>query len=252
MNDAADFPASTYRRAITILLAVLSIVLTTASLGTFGVFLLVSGFDLIRLDAGQPARMLFNGLLSLVFFVQHSGMVRPSFRRWLAGWAGRSSVAGVYALVSSVALLAVVLLWQGPLETLWSAAGAVRWAIRSLFGLGTLLMGWGWLAMLPDDRAGWRSLWRGDVGQAGAELRPVESGPYRWVRHPQYLAALLMIWSAPDLTVDRIGFNVVWSGWVLIAMRLEERDLVERHGEQYRGYQRRVPMFLPWPGRYGG
>ena len=74
----------------------------------------------------------------------------------------------------------------------------------------------------------------------------VVRGLYRWVRHPLYLAMLMMIWSYPDLTADRLLFNVLFTGWIIVGTVLEERDLVENFGDDYRNYQRRVPMLIPY------
>ena len=78
-----------------------------------------------------------------------------------------------------------------------------------------------------------------------------ERGPYRWVRHPQYFCVLVMIWSYPDLTADRLLFNVLWSTWIVVGTLLEERDLTETFGHHYQEYQSRVPMLIPWPGKGG-
>jgi len=74
----------------------------------------------------------------------------------------------------------------------------------------------------------------------------VVRGPYRWIRHPLYLTTLLMIWSCPDLTADRLMFNFLFTGWIIVGTVLEERDLVADYGDDYRNYQRRVPMLIPY------
>ena len=73
----------------------------------------------------------------------------------------------------------------------------------------------------------------------------VVKGPYRWVRHPLYLFMILMIWSSPNLTMDRLLFNGLWTVWIVIGSILEERDLIFEFGDVYREYQQRVPMFIP-------
>ena len=72
------------------------------------------------------------------------------------------------------------------------------------------------------------------------------SGPYRYVRHPFYFCCLVLFWSCPNLTFDRLLYNVVWSIWLVVGTFLEERDLVMDFGDQYRDYQRKVPMLIPW------
>ena len=66
------------------------------------------------------------------------------------------------------------------------------------------------------------------------------------LRHPLYFFVLLLIWSCPDLTVDRLLFNVLWTAWIFVGTCLEERDLVAEFGDAYRRYQESVPMLIPW------
>jgi protein-S-isoprenylcysteine O-methyltransferase Ste14 len=74
-------------------------------------------------------------------------------------------------------------------------------------------------------------------------------GPYLWVRHPLYFFVLVLVWACPDLTLDRLIFNILWSVWIIVGTFLEEKDLVLEFGDDYRKYQRRVPMLIPWKGR---
>jgi protein-S-isoprenylcysteine O-methyltransferase Ste14 len=82
-------------------------------------------------------------------------------------------------------------------------------------------------------------------GRQSASDLGTERGPYRWIRHPLYLSSLLMIWSYPDLTLDRFLFNLLFTVWVIVAILLEERGLVATFGESYRNYQREVPVLIP-------
>ncbi len=70
-------------------------------------------------------------------------------------------------------------------------------------------------------------------------------GPYRWVRHPLYLFMIVLFWSYPSLTADRLLFNILWTIWIVIGTILEERDLVDDFGDTYRDYQTNVPMLVP-------
>jgi protein-S-isoprenylcysteine O-methyltransferase Ste14 len=54
-----------------------------------------------------------------------------------------------------------------------------------------------------------------------------------------------MIWSCPDLTADRLLFNLLWTAWIVVGTLLEERDLVAQFGEEYRVYQTEAPMLIP-------
>ena len=97
---------------------------------------------------------------------------------------------------------------------------------------------------MPGHWASWNSMWPfGATWQSTPVL--VVQGAYRWVRHPLYFVALLMIWSYPVLTVDRLLFNMLWTAWIVVGAVLEERDLTADFGNDYRKYQRNVPMLLP-------
>jgi protein-S-isoprenylcysteine O-methyltransferase Ste14 len=71
------------------------------------------------------------------------------------------------------------------------------------------------------------------------------SGISSVIRHPWYLALLLLIWARP-LDPSVIVLNAVFSVYIVIGARLEERKLVREFGEKYRDYQERVSMLLPF------
>jgi protein-S-isoprenylcysteine O-methyltransferase Ste14 len=68
---------------------------------------------------------------------------------------------------------------------------------------------------------------------------------YRWVRHPLYVGWLMVFWAAPTMTIAHLFFAVVTTAYILVAIRLEERDLVAEHGDAYEEYRSRVPMLVP-------
>ncbi len=72
---------------------------------------------------------------------------------------------------------------------------------------------------------------------------------YKFVRHPLLLGWLIAFWGIPRMTEGHLLFAVVTTAYILIAIQLEERDLVKAHGDDYRDYQRKVPMICPWPSR---
>ena len=86
-------------------------------------------------------------------------------------------------------------------------------------------------------------------GQAYRPAEFVVRGPYLWVRHPLYSCILVMLWTNPDVTADRLLLSVMWTVWIWAGAAMEERDLVAEFGDDYRAYQRQVPMLIPWRGR---
>ena len=222
-----------------------------ALLGGIGGLLLFVGFPLgslgvVRMNWSEAGVLWWDGLLSTAFFLQHSGMVRRQFRTRVYGPIPPRYHRALYSIASGVTLAAVTLLWQPSDRHLLVFGGAFRWIALGLAVCAFALFLWGAVALRKLDLFGTRAIKA--QAQSTADESPVfiVRGPYRWVRHPWYLAAILLFWSCVDFTSDRLLFNVLWTGWVYLGTRLEETDLLHDFGEVYKEYQRRVPMLIPW------
>jgi len=216
------------------------------SLCLFGLFLGSGGFELVDMKLELRSALLWDGILCLAFFLQHSGMVRRGFRTWLAGTVPVDYHGAIYTIASGAALLVLSLCWQSTQIGVVVTEGALRWFVQGLF-----------LSCFVGVLWGIRSLKNFDVFGAQAVLarlqyeqpRPARlsiRGPYCWVRHPFYFFGIVAIWACPSLTADRILFNLLFTGWIVLGAKLEERDLVAEFGNAYRAYQNTVPMILPW------
>lgn len=220
-----------------------------ASMAAFVFFLFAGPPGMVEFDLGLSGAMATNAGLSLLFFVQHSGMVRQSFKRWLERFVSQRHVGASYSIVSGIVLLAVVLVWQESEQVIANATGVSWWIARALFFLALGGIIWGALALRGFDSLGLKPIRDRIRGRTRADVRRPSvltvRGPYRWVRHPLYFFVLVMIWSYPTLTVDRALFNVLWTVWIFTGSVFEERDLVAEFGDRYREYQRNVPMLIP-------
>lgn len=224
----------------------LAVVIGWGSLLLFGVFLIIGPITIFRFNASEYHVLLWNGLLSILFFIQHSGMIRTLFRNRLASIIPRHYHPAIYAVASGIVLTAVVLLWLPSQTVIYQAEGLFRLLARGISVLAILGFAWGVRALGNFDTFGLVPI---KVHLRGKQLRPpnfVLRGPYLWIRHPLYFFMLVLIWSAPDLSSDRLLFNILWTLWVVVGSYLEERDLVAEFGERYRDYQKTVPMLLPW------
>ena len=224
---------------------ILAVGLGGGSMAAFGVFVFAGPPGIIELDMSLLGDVATNAGLSLLFFVQHSGMVRQSFRRWLARFIPEHYVGASYSIVSGIVLLAVVLVWQESEQVIASATGVWSWILRTLFFLAVGGVIWGALALHGFDSLGLKPILNRFRPSAPKSSTLTVRGPYRWIRHPLYFFVLLMIWSYPNLTLDRALFNVLWTLWIFIGSVLEERDLVAEFGDRYRAYQCNVPMLIP-------
>lgn len=244
MPPSTRSPSESKLTAHALLMA--AVILGPGSLLLWGWFTLTGALDLVVLGLGETGALVFDACLSLVFFVQHSGMIRKSFRDRSAGLIPPHYQNALFTIASGVVLLTVIVLWQESGPALTSLPVALRWALRALWFLSVAGFFWGARALRHFDPYGIKPI-RSHL--RGTELRAMPfavRGPYRWVRHPLYFCVVLMIWSFPDVTADRLLFNVLWTAWIVVAAGLEERDLVAELGDVYRDYQRTVPMLIPY------
>ena len=225
---------------------VFAVVIGGGSLLIFGVFLLIGPIPIMHFDASEHQILLWNASLSILFFIQHSGMVRVSFRTMLVHIIPPHYHPAIYSIASGIALSMVVLLWQ-PLQTaIIHAEGLLRLAARAISVFAIIGFSWGVQALGSFDTFGLVPI---KVHLRGKQLRPPNfalRGPYLWVRHPLYFFMVVLIWSAPDVGLDRLLFNILWTLWMVVGSFLEERDFVTEFGEKYRRYQKTVPMLFPW------
>jgi len=218
----------------------------------FMIFLFVGSLNLLDMHLDESGVLWLDAGLSLLFFIQHSGMIRKPFRHWLARFIPEEYAGAIYAIASGIVLLLVILLWQRSTQTIITPSGLFRWALRAVFFLCLLGFYWGVKALRFFDPLGLRPILNRLRGRNSIPMPITVAGPYRWVRHPLYLFTILMIWSCPDLTTDRLLFNLLWTVWIVIGSYFEEVDLICEFGDSYREYQRRVPMLVPllkWPKR---
>ncbi len=189
--------------------------------------------------------LLINVLLLGVFAVQHSVMARPTFKDWWTKFVPEPVERSTYVLLSSLAL--ILLFWQ------WRPMGGIIWDVQNTVGRGVLLsvFAFGWLLVLVTtflinhfDLFGLRQVYLYLRGRECAPLGFMTPGPYKLVRHPLYVGWLCAFWATPTMTVAHLVFAIGTTGYILMAIQLEERNLVE-YLPEYAGYRRRVPMLIP-------
>jgi len=189
------------------------------------------------------------GLLA-AFAVQHSVMARPTFKRWWTKVVPPAAERSTYVLFSNLAMAALFGFWQ--------PMGGTVWDVQDPHGRGVLyaLFTAGWLIVLVTtfmidhfELFGLRQVWRHFRGESQPQAAFVTPGPYRIVRHPLYVGWITAFWATPTMTVAHLVFAVATTTYILVAIRLEERNLVEEHGARYAAYRKRVPMLVPRLGR---
>ncbi len=185
--------------------------------------------------------------LMLIFALQHSVMARKQFKRWWTQFVPASIERATYVLLASLTL--ALLLWQ------WHPIPAVIWQIvnpRIAMSL-TALSFLGWLIVLTStflinhfELFGLHQVANNLGGRPMPAARFREPLYYRFVRHPIYLGFIIAFWAAPTMTAGHILFAAVTTAYIFVGIQLEERDLIELFGDQYRAYKSRVSMLVPW------
>jgi protein-S-isoprenylcysteine O-methyltransferase Ste14 len=227
-------------------LGYVSLFLGLSSMILFTVFLFMGSFSLFDLGLNQSKTLLMNAFLSLLFFAQHSVMIRRGIQEKLLKLMPDAYYSAVYSIVSGITLIAIILLWQKTPGLIASADGLYSWMLRALFFLCIAGFYWGTTSLVSFDPFGVKKIERHLRHKETKPMPMTVQGAYRWVRHPLYFFSLVMIWANPNLTTDRLLFNILWSIWIVIATMFEERDLIHDFGKQYREYQAKVPMIIPY------
>lgn len=207
----------------------------------------------LTVDRGRNANLteavIVDLLLLGLFAIQHSGMARRGFKRWLTSWMPEPLERSTYVLLSSAALIVLFWQWQPLPHVIWNVQAAwAFWLLYTIFALGWLIVLTGTFAINHFDLFGLRQVWYAARRQNRPALDFTENFYYNLIRHPLMLGFIIAFWAIPRMTVGHLLFAAVTTGYILLAVKLlEERDLVAMHGDSYRDYQRRVPMICPWP-----
>lgn len=216
------------------------------SLLLFGYFLVVGPLSVAALSLSGTGRLFWDALLSILFFSQHSGLIRRGVRSRIARFIPDYYYPALYAIASGIALLLVVLLWQPSDTVCFEFEGRLRWLPRLISLAAVAGFAWGVVSLGSFDFFGLDAIRDHLQGEDAPRSPFVVRGPYRHVRHPLYSLTLVLIWSSPQVTSDRLLLNLLWTAWVVAGTYLEEQDLVAEFGEAYRAYQDTVPILVPW------
>jgi protein-S-isoprenylcysteine O-methyltransferase Ste14 len=197
--------------------------------------------------APLPEAIIINLILMSVFAIQHSVMARKQFKQWWTQFVPKPVERSTYVLFSSLAL--VLLFWQ------WRPIPAVVWEITNppiamaILGLSLI----GWLIVLTStflinhfELFGLHQVANNLTGRPMPVLRFRTPLFYKFVRHPIYLGFIVAFWAAATMTVGHLLFAAVTTAYIFVGIFLEERDLVDLFGEDYRRYRERVSMVVPW------
>lgn len=221
------------------------------AIGFVGNFLVPKGID-TGTRGSLGLALIVNLALLTLFAVQHSGMARPAFKRWLTRFLPKPMERSTYVLAASLSLALLFWLWR-PLPTeVWNVEAA--WGRTLLWGLFAL--GWGLVLVSTFLISHAHLFGLRQVYDHHREREPLSPGfqtpnLYNHLRHPIMLGFFIAFWATPEMSVGHLLFAVGASGYIVVGVALEERDLVRAFGDRYQAYRQRVPKFIPrlGPGR---
>ena len=245
---------------------------TTSAVGSlalgglvYGVFFLVLlyfvGFlaDVVvprSVDGGGPeaswgTAVAVDVLLALLFLVPHSVLARPAVKAVLARAVPPHLERSAYVLIATAGLALLFWQWRPIPHVVWETEGL---AAAILWGTHVL----GWVVVLLStflinhfDLFGLRQVYLHARGLEYQKMGFRTPLLYRVVRHPMMLGFFLVFWGAPRMTAGHLLFALLFSGYILLGVRLEERDLAASLAG-YDDYARRVPRLVPGVGSRPG
>ena len=201
------------------------------------------------IDSGTAGPLLqsviLDTLLIALFAIQHSVMARPGFKRWWTRIIPASCERSTYVLISSALLILIFWQWRPIAATVWRVEGWPAAMLTAIFWMGWLIALLSTFQIDHFELFGVRQVvdaLRGAASRVQAFKTPLL---YRLVRHPLMLGMLLAFWATPHMTAGHLLFATMSTAYILVGVRLEERDLVAAFGASYEQYRRRVPMLLP-------
>ncbi len=194
--------------------------------------------------------LLINLVLIGLFGLQHSGMARPGFKKWCLNTIPSHLERSTYVLMTCFIL--IILFWQ------WRPLGGTIWEVKnitltyllySISALGWLIVFLSTLLINHFDLFGLRQVYLYFKSEKYQHLDFKIIGFYNYVRHPLMLGFLIAFWFTPKMTITHLIFALGMTTYIIIAIHLEEKDLIDIYGDLYKEYQQKVSMLIPFPKR---
>jgi protein-S-isoprenylcysteine O-methyltransferase Ste14 len=191
--------------------------------------------------------LIVNFLLMSLFAVQHSVMARKQFKAWWTQYVPKFVERSTYVLFASLALALLFWQWRPMPDIVWQVGNPqAATAIMALSFFGWLLVLTSTFLINHFELFGLHQVANNLAGRGMPALRFKTPLFYEVVRHPIYLGFIIAFWAAPTMTVGHALFAAVTTAYIFVGIWLEERDLTEMFGDEYRRYRERVAMLVPW------
>jgi methanethiol S-methyltransferase len=212
----------------------------------------VSGFIAPKtIDSGAAGPVMeaivVNLILMSIFAVQHSVMARPQFKEWWTRIVPKSVERSTYVLFASLALALLYWQWRPIPTVFWQIENPeIAKAIMAVSLIGWFILFTSTFLINHFELFGVHQVVNNLSGRPMPSPRFRTPFYYKFVRHPIYLGLIIAFWSAPVMTAGHLLFAAVTTAYIFVGILLEERDLINVFGDEYRRYRTRVSMLVPW------
>ena len=202
------------------------------------------------IDSGAESPLVqaiaINALLLAAFAIQHSVMARQGFKKAWTQVVPRHLERSTYVLAASLVLALLLWQWRPIPQTVWEVHGAVATLLSITFWAGWAILLTSTFLINHFELFGLKQVWTYLRRTEQTEAKFRTPSLYKVVRHPLYLGFVIAFWSAPRMSLGHLIFAIATTGYILLGIYFEERDLVKAHGQTYRNYRERVPMLVPF------
>ena len=191
--------------------------------------------------------LLINSLLLGLFAVQHSVMARPGFKNWWTKFVPKSVERSTYVLVASLLLFLMYWQWRPMTDSIWNLEGTASMVMTVIFWIGWVVVLVSTFIINHFDLFGLRQVY---MNLKSKELTPLDfktSLFYKYVRHPIMSGFIIAFWATPQMSMGHLFFAIMTTGYILVGIYFEEKDLVSFYGDTYKDYKNQVSMLIPLP-----
>jgi methanethiol S-methyltransferase len=218
------------------------------AIGFVGNFVVPRSIDTAPHAASLTRALIADLILLSIFAIQHSVMARPWFKSIWTRVIPQAIERSTYVLLASLALILVFWQWRTIPDVVWEVTNPIGSSLLwALFGVGWAIVLLSTFMINHFDLFGLRQVDMFRRGERYTDLGFRTPFFYKFVRHPIMLGFIIAFWATPRMTLGHLLFAAVTTAYILVAIQLEERDIVGAHGASYEDYRKQVPMIVPLP-----